>query len=859
MKVSALDIEQWINTNPRRAQEEFPELIKRLIYYFSPNAHIICPSGDNISVKGFDGYVESNDKNDSFVPYGKSIWECGTNKDYKEKLKKDFENRTKEVASHEQKEYSFVLVTGRRFSNTTEKINLQKDLKEKSNWKDVRIYDAVDIEEFLEKALPVKIWFAKSIGRVPDNVYDIDLYWSFLSKSTEPEFTYDMVIIGRDEISKEIIKNLEKEVKLVEIIGKSVEEIVYFSIASILKYKPELRLKILIITDKKDWDKLLLTSLNEKYILIPAFSDPPQISYEQAIKQGHTIVKPIISRKKRENNIFIEKANSHKLEEILVNIGFSESKAKRLSNLSKGDFLCLKNYISTTPIKLVKDEHKNFLKKFFLIGGFSKRNEYKDKELLEEFFEITYSEIENHLQMIYSLEKSPLEKTHREWILNPKSCVWSEIKDFISESNLEKFEDFFIKVFSEVDPRIYLDPSERWHANIQGKDFSFSSVLRRNLAEVYLILSTYKDDLTLSNIESILWSSLEKIFENFSGRKELWYSLRNELDFLIEANPDFFIGKIKEELSKNPEGLAYLLKDEADPISGECKHCNLLWGLESLVWNKEYFFDVVYILAKLSEIDDGGYWSNRPFNTLVQIFLPWLPQNPLSFEEMVQVLKVLNKRLPEITFKLLINLLNTPDIATYIHTPYFQDWYKGNLKREIYYTDLWKFKNDLFEILMENKLSREKLDEIIDIVDKLPNKSFNILLQKVKEISNSLNDEEKSKLFEILYLKICKHRHFPDAKWAEDLQRKLFKILHLLIPQNIIYKYEYLFNHFEHDLFCKSLYVEDKYKKPINIISKLRKLALRKIISSYGIDGICYDPLNQWTQEGKDKTILIGG
>jgi len=26
MKVSALDIEQWINTNPRRAQEEFPEL-----------------------------------------------------------------------------------------------------------------------------------------------------------------------------------------------------------------------------------------------------------------------------------------------------------------------------------------------------------------------------------------------------------------------------------------------------------------------------------------------------------------------------------------------------------------------------------------------------------------------------------------------------------------------------------------------------------------------------------------------------------------------------------------------------------------------------------------------------------------
>ena len=405
---------------------------------------------------------------------------------------------------------------------------------------------------------------------------------------------------------------------------------------------------------------------------------------------------------------------------------------------------------------------------------------------------------------------------------------------------MEKFKNIFIKVFSETDPRIYLDPSERWYANIQGKDFSFSPVLRRNLAEVYLILSAYKEDLTLSNVENILWISLNEVFNNFSNRKELWYSLRNELDLLIEANPDFFLRKIQEDLSENTEGLAYLLEDEADPITGECKHCNLLWGLESLVWNKDYIFDVVYILAKLSEIDNGGYWANRPFNTLVQIFLPWFPQNPLSFEEMVKVLEILNKRLPETTFKLLINLLNTPHTATYIHTPYFQEWYKGSFKREIYITDLQEFKNNLFKILMENNLSTEKLDEIIDIIDKLPYESFNILLQKVKEISNSLDDEEKSKLFEILYLKICRHRHYPNAKWAlkEDLQRKLFEILHLLIPQDVIYKYKYLFNHWEHDLFCKSLDIENKYEKQINIIYKLRRLALKKILSSSGIDGI---------------------
>lgn len=840
MKVSALEIEHWINTNPRRAQEELPELIKKLISYSSPNARITCPSGNNISVKGFDGYVESDYESNSFVPYGKSIWECGTNENYKGKIKEDFEKRTKQTPVEEQKEYSFVLITGRRFSNTEEKVNLEKELKKKSNWRDIKIYDATDIEELLEKALPVKIWFARLIGKISDNVYDIDSFWSFLSKSTKPEFTYDMVIIGRDEISKEIIDDLERNIKLVKITGKSIEEIVYFLIASILKYKPELKSKTLIITDKKDWDNLLLTNINGKYILIPAFKDTPQVSYEQAIKQGHIVIKPIISRKRKENSIFIEKATPYRLEGILINVGFPEGEAKKLANLSKGDFLCLKNYISTTPIKLVKDEYKDFLKKFFLIGGFSKQNEYKDKELLDRFFGMPYSEIENHLQMIYSLEKSPLEKTYREWILNLKSCVWSEIKDFISESDLEKFKDIFIKVFSETDPRIYLDPDKRWYANIQEKDFSFSSVLRRNLAEVYLILSAYKNDLTLSNVENILWSSLNEVFKNFLNRKELWYSLRNELDLLIEANPKFFIEKIQEDLTENTEGLAYLLKDEADPIIGECKHCNLLWGLESLVWNKDYIFDVVYILARLSEIDNGGYWANRPFNTLVQIFLPWFPQNPLSFEEMIKVLKILNKRLPETTFKLLINLLDDPHATTYIHTPYFQDWYEGNLKRDISYTDFWKFKNDLFGILMENKFSTERLDEIIEIIDKLPYESFNILLQKIKEIYSFLDDEKKSKLFEILYLKICRHRHFPDAKWVlkEDLQRKLFEILHLLIPQNIIYKYKYLFNHWEHDLLCKSLDIENKYEKQINIIYKLRRLALKRILSLSGINGI---------------------
>jgi hypothetical protein len=44
------------------------------------------------------------------------------------------------------------------------------------------------------------------------------------------------------------------------------------------------------------------------------------------------------------------------------------------------------------------------------------------------------------------------------------------------------------------------------------------------------------------------------------------------------------------------------------------RHQHVLWALERLAWSPDHFGRVIGVLARLAEIDPGGYMRNRPFN-----------------------------------------------------------------------------------------------------------------------------------------------------------------------------------------------------------------------------------------------------
>ena len=91
--ITAAEIDNWTAKEPRRAQEVLPRLVWKLILGSCTriNDHHF-PYGKAIQYSGYDGYLDTNDEN-PFVPFGKSVWEFGTDEDAKGKLNSDYQRQ----------------------------------------------------------------------------------------------------------------------------------------------------------------------------------------------------------------------------------------------------------------------------------------------------------------------------------------------------------------------------------------------------------------------------------------------------------------------------------------------------------------------------------------------------------------------------------------------------------------------------------------------------------------------------------------------------------------------------------------------------------------------------------------------
>ena len=78
------------------------------------------------------------------MPEGTSAWELGANKAVKGKADGDYEKRTAAPLGIKPSESTFVFVTPRRWAN---KSKWATERKKEEQWRDVRAYDADDLEE----------------------------------------------------------------------------------------------------------------------------------------------------------------------------------------------------------------------------------------------------------------------------------------------------------------------------------------------------------------------------------------------------------------------------------------------------------------------------------------------------------------------------------------------------------------------------------------------------------------------------------------------------------------------------------------------------------------------------------------
>ena len=184
--IKAHDLEVWSDTIASRT--DLPVLIRRLIA--TTGNGIIrydFPGYDNGERHGWDGVLETTQAS-PWVPEGLSVWELSTRSDVKTKANDDIQKRNKQFFNVEPSSATYIFVSLRGWKGK-EKTKWLTEQKASKQWKDVRVYDAEDLERWMERSLEARIWLkprlSLSTQEQSDKVRTLDAVWKNWIDSTE--------------------------------------------------------------------------------------------------------------------------------------------------------------------------------------------------------------------------------------------------------------------------------------------------------------------------------------------------------------------------------------------------------------------------------------------------------------------------------------------------------------------------------------------------------------------------------------------------------------------------------------------------------------------------------------------------
>jgi len=462
-----------------------------------------------------------------------------------------------------------------------------------------------------------------------------------------------------------------------------------------------------------------------------------------------------------------------------------------------------------------------------------------DIEAVEVLANEKYNDWISAIREILQKPENPISLKNGTWTVKKREEIWQSLGTYLFDEHLDRFKNVVVNVLKEPDPQFELPPEERYAANIHGKVLKHSHSLRKGLAETLALLGAQPDALkncSRGKAEAIAICSIREIFRNSDWI--LWASLNTLLPTLAEAAPEEFLDAVENALSKKPCPFDVIFSQENTGIFGNNYMTGLLWALETLSWDEKYLVQVTVILGKLASRDPGGNWGNRPDNSLMTIFLPWLPQTIASVDKRKVAIQTLREETPEIAWKLLLSLLPSGHQTSMgCRKPVWRkiipdDWEKGVTNKEY-----WEQISSYAEIAVEMaKGNFAKLGELIKNLDNLPEPFFNKFLAYLgsAEIVN-LPEEDRTSLWVVLTDFISKHKRYAGADWAlrPELVGKIEQVAKSITPLKPENLYSRLF--VEGDF---ELYENNDWRKQEIKLEENRQNAIREIIAKGKLEAV---------------------
>ena len=841
-------LKMWANS--KVSESRFPYIVKKLITAVIKPEKLRIPSDDAVWIPGYDGVVLNNESN-KFVPSGFSVWEVGTSADYKRKARGDYEKRSKEdydgkqnsMSTPKRSETIFVFVTPRVWKDK----NMWVEEKRQENiWKDVRVIDGVDLQDWLEEAPAVTLQFAAELDILPEKgLQSPREAWEEWSYLTDPPTSEELVVVGREKQQKELLNRLVGRPSIFKVRADSGREAWGFTLAVLRQIDlEEKKQSILSRTIVAENAKVVrrLSNLENHIVVLKRAED--QVSGALTSRGCHVILPEGNGAYSERNVIELERPSRYQFTQILEGMNIESEEAERISRecgLSITIMQRLRAFGNSKRPQWSNDtDNITYLIPALLVGRWDDNNKADQAIIKELADEEEYNRAVSKIRRFLNVDEPPLRQINNLWTLTAPVDAFQLIARYIEYEDLERFKKVFREVFKKIDPKVELPPSE-WLYHDAKNNEGHSDWLRTGMAETLLLIAERGKDARLSCIGS--GSAYAKdVVKGLSGLNDDWRvlaSLREQYPLLMEAAPDPLLNSLEYLLEEKIEDMKNIFTDEDSYFGTKSLHTGLLWGLETLAWSTEYLPRVSLVLAKLASIDPGGQLSNRPINSLRNIFLWWHPGTSAPIENRLLSIKIILNNKPKIGWKLITDLL--PKSSSSISTPTskprwrrFDGWPEDARSKSGQYHYL----SSIIDLALENAGSNMKrwviiLDSLSKFNDSQIEKTLN-LLESV--VDNNINKDEKYYFWMKLRDFISNHHTYNEAIWAldEEVINRLESILSAIQPADPIQNNMWLFEAWH----PKPLSGEDNFENAKKEVQKLREEAIKEVIEKKGINGI---------------------
>lgn len=677
MKITPNDLNSW--ASELVARSELPVLLRKLVHGRSVTlAHVEFPAYESTNDGGWDGQAQANGV-DPWIPQGQSFWElsCRATAKLPAKAKEDINKRTDETDEVTRLASTFVFATPRRWPG---KAAWAKVENAKGRWREVRVYDADTLSEWIEQTPAAQAFIASQLGRPVSDLTSLEQFWTEWSGVTKPRLPPAVFDEAFAENRTRIDRFLaDKAPDPLTVTGETRLEAAAFAACALLHFDlpAEARNRAVVLSSAAGVQ--LIRTHPERLILLVATPEAEGALGDLAYNH-HVILPADRSGADKNPGPSVEPLKWDAYRQVAEAMELDKDAMDRLERDSGRRVALMRRQLSTVPqirqpIWASNDAAAKALIALAFGGGWNFKTE-GDRTLLAALGDTTVEEIEASITMLTGLPEAPIFSIGGVGGIVSRADAFWALRSRITKTHLVRFFATARQLLEEPDPTRELEPEKRWMANIYGKERGYSATMRKQLADTLTFLAVHGDALLSADFNCEQAAS-KLIRDLFGSMEDAWLDLNDVLQPLAEAAPDVFLDAIEADLPHETEDRGVWKAIKPADTSGFASHSDrtqLAWAFERLLWAPLRFPRAARALAALSTRKLTDNLVNKPSESLFASMHPWLPQTAAPLATRVAVLRSIDQLYPSAAWDLALALVDQRmSHADYSQRPRFRE------------------------------------------------------------------------------------------------------------------------------------------------------------------------------------------